>query len=93
MRKPATKPRLFVVPNSGVQVPDSPELGLEPGSRRFVQVPFDFDSLPDVDGGDNTHCPDSNGRPSRSLQGSPTSRISLVGDSSFNLWMQSQKLR
>ena len=93
MRKPAIKPRLFVVPNPGPQDTDSPELPLEPDAQRCVQVPFDFDSLPDADDGDNIHCPDSNGRPVRSLQGSPTSRISLVGDSSFDLWMVSQKLR
>jgi hypothetical protein len=92
MRKPA-KSRLLVMPNPGLQDPASPGLPLESSPQQCVQVPFDFDSLPDVDGGDNTHYPDSNGRPSRSLQRSPTSRISLVGDSSFNLWMESQKLR
>ena len=92
MRKPA-KSRLLVMPNPGPQDPDSPELPLESGPQGCVQVPFDFDSLPDVDGGDIAHCPGSNGHPSRSLQGTPTSRISLVGDSSFDLWLKSQKLR
>ena len=82
MRRPA-KSRLFVMPNPGPQDPDSPELPLESGPLRCVQVPFDFDSLLDVDDGENAHCPESDGR----------SSWSPVGGSSFRLWMESQKLR
>jgi hypothetical protein len=92
MRKPA-KSRLFVMPNPGPQGLDSPEVPIESGPQRCVQIPFDLDSLPDVDDGENANCPDSDGRSSRLLQGTPDSRISPVGGSSFRLWMESQKLR
>jgi hypothetical protein len=92
MRRPA-KSRLFIVPNPGPLDPDSPEFPLESGPQRCVQIPFDLDSLPDVDDGENAQCHDSDGRLGRSPHGTPTSQISPVGVSSFDLWMKSQKLQ
>ena len=92
MRK-AAKSRLFLMPDPGPQDPDSPELPLESGPQRYVQIPFDLDSLPDVDDGENAQCHDLDGRLGRSPHGTPTSQISPVGVSSFDLWMKSQKLQ
>jgi hypothetical protein len=92
MRRPA-KSRLFIVSNPGPLDPDSPEFPLESGPQRCVQIPFDLDSLPDVDDGENAQCHDLDGRLGRSPHGTPTSQISPVGVSSFDLWMKSQKLQ
>jgi hypothetical protein len=53
MRKPAAQSCLFLVPRSGLPVPSYRKPRVKPGSQRFVQVPFDFESLPDADGGDD----------------------------------------
>ena len=73
MRKPA-KSRLFLMPNPGSQ--DSPELPLESGPQRCVQIPFDLDSLPDVKESENAQCPDSDGFSSPPPKGTLRSRIS-----------------
>ena len=63
MQKPAAKSCLFLVPRSGLPVPNYRKPRVKPGSQRFVQVPFDFESLPDGDGGESASVTSPGSKP------------------------------